>query len=60
VVGHESVDPKPQEKSVLVYRNNLIEDHKEGGTIDGTQGTLSVAEKWFHITGAGIMKKVKK
>jgi|NOAtaT_6_FD_contig_31_3464514_length_3133_multi_6_in_0_out_0_3 hypothetical protein len=40
--------------------NNLIEDHKEGGTIDGTQGTLSVAEKWFHITGAGIMKKVKK
>ena len=24
MVGHESVDPKPQEKSVLVYRCDLL------------------------------------
>jgi hypothetical protein len=39
--------------------SNGILDYLEGGVVDNNN-TLSTVEKWLHITGLGIMKKIKK
>jgi len=60
----DAATPSNTTYTLLSTNTNLnggsIPDYLEGGSIDNTTGTLSTVEKWFHITGLGILKKVKK